>query len=139
MTESNTESEELLFELIDFNTNHTWKIYKDGQCDGFPEGVMVINRALLVINALQGRIRQLEEALVANMMGREDIRDQINLLHLALGIHRDDTSKYEQLYAAQQALSWVQDKSLALSPYSMIMGIPSKPEDCLDESHPTQS
>ncbi len=37
---------------------------------------------------------------------------------------------YQQLYAAQQAISWFEDPNGAKSPYNMIMHIPSKKVDC---------
>lgn len=47
--------------------------------------------------------------------------------------------KYEQLYAAQQALSWALNPSGFRAPYDEIMGILAAPEDCPASIHPRLS
>ena len=49
------------------------------------------------------------------------------------------TEKYDQLYAAQQALAWAIDPESAKAPFDMIMGIPGGSKDCLADPHPPQS
>lgn len=41
-----------------------------------------------------------------------------------------ETPNYEELYAAQQALSWALDPAGSKSPYNMLMDIPAGSEDC---------
>lgn len=32
---------------------HVWRLYADGQIDGFPKGTTIINRAMPLLNALK--------------------------------------------------------------------------------------
>lgn len=41
----------LLFELR-HPAGHVWRLYANGVCEGFPEGVVVVNRALPMIHRL---------------------------------------------------------------------------------------
>jgi len=47
--------------------------------------------------------------------------------------------KYDQLYAAQQALAWVLEPNGVKSPYDLIMDTPEGSTNCLDEDRPPQS
>ena len=47
--------------------------------------------------------------------------------------------QYSQLYAAQQALAWVEDARVAKSPYSLVMGIQADSEDCSGVPRPSLS
>lgn len=40
-----------LFEVLGTN-EAVWKLYADGRCEGFPEGVVVVNHALPMIHEL---------------------------------------------------------------------------------------
>ena len=51
----------------------------------------------------------------------------------------ENEGKYQQLYAAQQGLEWALEPDGAKSPYNMIMGIASTPEDCQARSCPLVS
>lgn len=46
----------LLFELIGQN-GHIWKLYENGKIEGFPEGTVIINRAMPLLVALRSRIK----------------------------------------------------------------------------------
>lgn len=37
---------------------HVWRIYADGQTEGFPKEAVIINRIAPVLNALQARIEE---------------------------------------------------------------------------------
>ncbi len=50
-----------------------------------------------------------------------------------------DANDYDQLYAAQQALSWAMEPTGVASPLSMIRGIPAGSEGCLADPHPLPS
>lgn len=39
-----------------------WRLYADGRYEGFPEGTWIVNMAAILIQALEGRIAQLEHA-----------------------------------------------------------------------------
>ena len=56
-------------------------------------------------------------------------------------LHERDISpaQYEQLYAAQQALSWALDPNGFAPPYIVILGIQEGLEDCLARSRPPSS
>ena len=43
-----------------------WMLYKDGTATGFPEGTLIVNRAISQFYLLLGRIKQLEAALIAD-------------------------------------------------------------------------
>lgn len=51
-TETTTEfSDVLLFELR-HPAGHVWRLYANGRCEGFPDGVVVVNHALPMIYEL---------------------------------------------------------------------------------------
>ena len=47
--------------------------------------------------------------------------------------------RYGQLYAAQQALSWVLEPAYLAAPFDMITGTPGVTIDCSDVPHPQLS
>lgn len=57
------------------------------------------------------------------------MKDELHLTGEELR-NNPDGPKYEQLYAAQQALSWATDPERFRSPYRMIMDIPAETEGC---------
>lgn len=69
-----------------------------------------------------------------SFIARELDRIREKLLELKSG------EKYDQLYAAQQALAWALDPEAANSPYKTIMrGTQEGPEDCPASIHPVVS
>lgn len=55
-------------------------------------------------------------------------------------LHQEtDEARKRELYAAQQALSWVLESRGYKAPYNMIMGIPVDSEDCLVHNHPLET
>jgi len=50
-----------------------------------------------------------------------------------------DPSRYAQLFAIQQALSWASDPNGFRSPYDMVMGTQEGLEDCSGPPHPALS
>ena len=54
---------------------------------------------------------------------------------------RDEThsERRQELYAAQQALSWALEPNGFASPFDAITGIQATPVGCLDESRPPRS
>ena len=51
----------------------------------------------------------------------EIITEERDRIHVALLSDNITTSQREQLYAAQQALSWVDDPEMARSPFDAVM------------------
>ncbi len=45
------------------------------------------------------------------------------------------TRQYEHLYAAQQALAWVENPTVAKSPYDLVMGTQEESEGCWGVPH----
>lgn len=54
-----------LFEMCD-KAGNTWTVYEDGRTTGFPDGTVIVNRAIPAFNLLRGRIKQLQTPLVAD-------------------------------------------------------------------------
>lgn len=51
-------------------------------------------------------------------------------------LRETNPGQYAQLYAIQQALSWVSDPDGFRSPYDFVMGTQEGLEDCSDPLHP---
>ena len=54
-----------LFELRGQN-GHVWKLYENGRIEGFPDGTVIINRAVPLIGALRSRIKNFPASGIAN-------------------------------------------------------------------------
>ena len=68
-------------------------------------------------------------------------RDRINVALACLKepLTPEDETKYQKLYAAQQALSWALEPSGIKSPYDLIMDIHRDLTNCRAKRHPVQS
>ena len=62
------------------------------------------------------------------------IETEINRIRSVLA-NDPNHPKYEQLYAAQQALCWSTDPNGFKSPFTMIMGNQGEQGDCLGKNH----
>ena len=61
------------------------------------------------------------------------------LERISAALHEPHSAEYDQLYAAQQALSWALEPIGFKAPYDQITGTPATPEDCQANIHPPES
>ncbi len=69
----------------------------------------------------------------------DNLQSELNKIRVSLLNPRTPPDRYQQLYAAQQALSWVASEGRMMSPYDAIIGgkvwapiksTPANSEDC---------
>ncbi|MEO6147616.1 MAG: hypothetical protein ABIT70_11360, partial [Sulfuriferula sp.] len=54
-----------LFELRGIN-GEVWMLYENGTATGFPDGAVIVNRAIPEFDLLRGRIKKFEAALISD-------------------------------------------------------------------------
>ena len=59
------ETEKPLFDLHGTDEQR-WALYEDGTATGFPEGTVIVNRAITRIYSLLGRIEKLNRTLISD-------------------------------------------------------------------------
>jgi hypothetical protein len=64
---------------------------------------------------------------------------ELSRITVSLGRLKESDTKYQQLYAAQQALSWAIEPNGFKSPYDLIMGTPEGAKDCPATHYPAPS
>jgi hypothetical protein len=64
---------------------------------------------------------------------------ELSRISVSLGRLKESDAKYQELYAAQQALSWAIEPNGFKSPYDLIMGTQEGSKDCPATHYPAPS